>query len=282
MFESNQFALNKKRFNRDPNPNLKCTHYNRFGHTIERCFDVVGFPHDPKSTSRQHWSQNTKNSNPCQPNTCATNHGLPFNAKQISKLLNLINERKGCNIEDNSICVYNDYRHKVFSFTSGSNLLSKNGWVVDSGANQHMVMSNSNLFSVIDVSEFDIKVGHPNGISAKVTKIGSLRLSTDIILKDVFFVPGYYVNLLSVYKLTRDNKLRVSFDEHKCYLQDSHTMKTLLTGNQFDGLYFCGDASKPVKVCFNSYDQLNLWHSRLGHPSDQVLNVLKDDLRLNL
>ncbi|KAM0053391.1 putative RNA-directed DNA polymerase [Helianthus debilis subsp. tardiflorus] len=34
-------------------------------------------------------------------------------------------------------------------------------------------------------------------------------------------------------------------------------------------------------MCFSSVVKSNLWHSRLGHPSDQVLAVLKDDLNVN-
>ncbi|XP_076892200.1 uncharacterized protein LOC143543824 [Bidens hawaiensis] len=128
----------------------------------------------------------------------------------------------------------------------------------------------------VDVSDLNIKIKHPIGSNATVTKIGSLKLSDNIILNDVFVVPKYYVNLLSVYKLAKDNKVSVTFDEYKCYLQDLFTKKHLVTGNQIDGLYLCGDASKSVKVCFNSQVVFDLWHSRLGHPSDHVLYVLKD------
>ncbi|XP_076894922.1 uncharacterized protein LOC143547361 [Bidens hawaiensis] len=150
----------------------------------------------------------------------------------------------------------------------------------DSGANQHMVMSDKNVLNQIDVTEFDIKIKHPNGSSALVTKIGNVKLSNNVILNDVFVVPEYNVNLLSVYKIACDNKLSVTFSEHNCYIQDSLTKRILVTGNHIDGLYFCDDATKPVKVCFNSVDQVNLWHARLGHPAFQVLDVLKNDLQI--
>ncbi|KAJ0587442.1 putative transcription factor interactor and regulator CCHC(Zn) family [Helianthus annuus] len=34
----------KKTSVRTPNPNLKCSHCNKIGHTIERCFELVGYP----------------------------------------------------------------------------------------------------------------------------------------------------------------------------------------------------------------------------------------------
>ncbi|MFS7906152.1 hypothetical protein Hanom_Chr01g00055911 [Helianthus anomalus] len=67
--------------------------------------------------------------------------------------------------------------------------------------------------------------------SALVTKIGDIKLSDKVILYDVFFVPNYCVNLISVHKLARDCKLTVSFDENNCYIQDSHLKKVLVTGN---------------------------------------------------
>ncbi|XP_076944731.1 uncharacterized protein LOC143615506 [Bidens hawaiensis] len=104
----------------------------------------------------------------------------------------------------------------------------------------------------VDVYEFNISVKHPNGSNAIVTKIGSLKLTKDVILTDVFVVPEYFINLLSVYKLAKDNKLSILFNETNCYIQDSLTKRTLV----------------------------NLWHIRLGHPAHQVLNVLKNDLKI--
>ncbi|KAJ0826279.1 hypothetical protein HanRHA438_Chr17g0812551 [Helianthus annuus] len=64
-------------------------------------------------------------------------------------------------------------------------------WIVDSGANQHMVMSNDNMFNLVNVSEYNISVKHPNGTDAKVKQIRCFRLSEDVILKDVFVVPKF-------------------------------------------------------------------------------------------
>jgi hypothetical protein len=55
-----------------------------------------------------------------------------------------------------------------------------------------------------------------------------------------------------------------------------------VTGSQLDGMYLCGDMSVVSQVCFNSYDVVNLWHARLGHPTEAVLKVLKDSLKLKV
>ncbi|XP_076951542.1 uncharacterized protein LOC143624935 [Bidens hawaiensis] len=175
---------------------------------------------------------------------------------QVSKLLGLLNDK------------------------TGEGQLSAN--VGDSGANQHMVMSDKDIFNSIDEFDFNISVKHQNGSNAAVTKIGSLKLDDKVILTDVFVVPYYYVNLLSVYKLASDNKLSMTFNENNCYIQDSLSKRTLVTGRQVNGLYLCGVSSNLVKVCFTSFDQVNLWHSRLRHPASRVLSVLKDDLNVKV
>ncbi|GKE79296.1 hypothetical protein Tco_1545416, partial [Tanacetum coccineum] len=59
-------------------------------------------------------------------------------------------------------------------------------------------------------------IGHSNGTLAKITAIGSLRLTNDIVLFDVLVVLEYNVSLLSVNKMIKDSKFFVGFDEYKC------------------------------------------------------------------
>ncbi|KAJ0535497.1 putative RNA-directed DNA polymerase [Helianthus annuus] len=141
-----------------------------------------------------------------------------------------------------------------------------------------MVKTDKDMFNCIDVSEYDLTVSHPNGTKAKVSKIGSIKLAKDVTLHDVFFVPTYNVNLLSVYKLAKDNQINVVFNESNCLLQDLKSGRILVTGKQDNGLYFVNKGGNLANLCFNSLNNSNLWHSRLGHPADQILSILKGDL----
>ncbi|XP_022040080.1 uncharacterized protein LOC110942612 [Helianthus annuus] len=201
--------------------------------------------------------------------------GLPFTSEQIAKLLSLVGEKSG--VESSNV---GGESFTTNSFVSCSSSIFFGGifsWIVDSGASQHMVNSDKEMFNTIDVSEFDLKVGHPNGTNVKVLKIGNIKLMDNIILKDVFYVLGYNVNLLSIHSLHKDNNIDVVFNENSCILQDSKSRKILVTGSQDSGLYFVGNNGNSVNVCFNSFVKSSLWHSRLGHPSDQVLAVLKEN-----
>ncbi|KAJ0596006.1 putative RNA-directed DNA polymerase [Helianthus annuus] len=256
---SNQPNQNTRKNFRGSNSNLKCTHCNMIGHTVDRCFEIIGYPPGMKrrgngSVGRNNSNNTNKSSMSTGPSSSATS-ALPFTPEQIAKLISLVGEK-----------------------SEGDHERSNMG---DSGANQHMIKSDKDMFNCVDVSECGLKVGHPNGTSVNVLKIGELKLINDVVLKDVFYVPDYSVNLLSVHKLTKDNKIGVLFNENNCMLQDLRSKKILVIGRQENGLYFLGKDENVVNMCFNSIVKSSLWHSRLGHPSDQVLAALKDVLNVN-
>ncbi|KAJ9546309.1 hypothetical protein OSB04_018852 [Centaurea solstitialis] len=95
-------------------------------------------------------------------------------------------------------------------------------------------------------------------------------------------VPEFDVNLLSVHKLARDNKLSVRFDEDMCEIQDLTQKKIVGTGSEHGGLYLLnvprGEYEKVNQVSICCVSKL-LWHSRLGHPAEPVMNILKDKLQ---
>nr|GEX50798.1 ribonuclease H-like domain-containing protein [Tanacetum cinerariifolium] len=159
------------------------------------------------------------------------------------------------------------------------------GVIVDSGANQHLTYTDKLLVNVIDISKLGIKVSHPNGTEAVITKVGNMILNKNLTLYDVLVVPEYSVSLMSVHKVARDSGLIVAFNENKCFVlpQDLKGMSVLGIGSQIDGLYYLNDSQgsglgfeKPI-CNLSKY----IWHESLGHPSDQVLKVLENDLALD-
>ncbi|GKA28479.1 sodium/hydrogen exchanger 6, partial [Tanacetum coccineum] len=112
-----------------------------------------------------------------------------------------------------------------------------------------------------------------------------LKLTNNVILYDLHVVLWYCVIILSVNKLIRDSKMFVGFNENKCYIQDLKREKVMGTGSESGGLYLfdmknsnCIGKSNVV-MCFHVSKLLR--HNRLGHPADQVLYVLKNDLSIS-
>lgn len=179
-------------------------------------------------------------------------------------------------------CVISFCRSKFFNHNT--NISTYNiyiGWIIDSGASQHMTYTVLNIFNIVDISKLNMIVGHPNVTKAQVTHIGSLKLTDKLIINDVLVVHGYRVSLLSVHKLNKHNKCRVIFDEDDCILQDSVLRTQMRTGNQSNGLYILNTGKNltnhSIQVCCLSKC---IRHNRLGHPSNQVLNILKHKLKI--
>ncbi|KAJ0519932.1 putative RNA-directed DNA polymerase [Helianthus annuus] len=245
--------------------------------------NVIGYPPGfRKRPGGQSYRSNVSNNNKSNSTVGSSNSVgtvMPFTSEQISKLLSLVGESSGGEQAKSNMggesSVTCSFATGFVSCSSSAMFEFEYNWIVDSGANQHMVKSDKGMFDWVDVSDYNLKVSHPNGTNVKVCKIGKIKLVNNVILEDVFYVPGYSVNLLSVFKLAKDNKIGVLFDENHYLLQDLRSKKVLVTGSQDNGLYFVGKHGNSVNVCLNSVFKSSLWHSRLGHPSDQVLAVLK-------
>ncbi|KAJ0679937.1 putative transcription factor interactor and regulator CCHC(Zn) family [Helianthus annuus] len=229
--KKNQTFEQKKKETRGPNPNFKCTHCNKIGHTVDKCFELVGYPSGFKKKPGGQVGKNLSNS---RSNVSSVQSVSPFSPEQVAKLLSLVGEKtstesQSSNMGGESSCVFSSLG-KIVYCSSLINFGFDYNWICDSGANQHMVKTDKDIFNCIDVSEYDLTVSHPNGTKAKVSKIGSIKLAKDVTLHDVFFVPTYNVNLLSVYKLAKDNQINVVFNESNCLLQDLKSGRILVTG----------------------------------------------------
>lgn len=175
--------------------------------------------------------------------------------------------------------------HKFFnSHISKTTRNSGLGWIIDSGASQHMTCSSENLLHTIDNSGLNMSVGHPSGTLAKVVIIWNLRLTKDIVLFDVLVISEYCVSLVSVHKLSKYSKLFVGFDESFCHIQDLGLKKNVWTGTQSGGLYIfyeCQGNNIRSKASMVSCSSRSIWHCRLGHLADHVLKIISNKLHVN-
>nr|GFA63273.1 ribonuclease H-like domain-containing protein [Tanacetum cinerariifolium] len=86
--------------NKRPNPILKCTNCNKIGHTVDRCFEIIGYP---AGYVKRNFNSNSKsvgtsnnfdvdpNSNIAGNNTASNSHISLFN-EQLTRLMNLLND----------------------------------------------------------------------------------------------------------------------------------------------------------------------------------------------
>ncbi|GJZ66691.1 hypothetical protein Tco_0623387 [Tanacetum coccineum] len=273
---------------------LVCENCGFNGHTIDRCFKIIGYLVD--FGKKKFGNQNQKNKGVSNNNSVGSSSSSGFSDEQMATLLSLIKDNKiGKNVQANMAGTYlnqSSIFHKNFNkfFCSNANFKPKfvnYGKIVDSGANQHMTYTDKDLDNVLGISLLKIKVGHPNRTEAFISKIRNLKLSNGLTLYDVMVIPEYCVTLIFVHKIAKENNIFIVFDESKCYFvnQDLNLKNVLGTGDQSKGLYYYNEQGTRVnknnpsfQCLLSQYD----WHYRLGHPAEPVMNVLKKSISANI
>ncbi|XP_071727474.1 uncharacterized protein [Rutidosis leptorrhynchoides] len=260
FYNSNNSGNNRRKYR---NPPLKCTKCNMLGHTVDRCYELIGYP---PGYIKKPFNQGTPrfNSNNSGVDKCASvESSMQLTNEQIMKLLSLVNDKENAKSIDSNVAGNfmnnNVFFNKNFNEFYSSNCFQSSqntskGWIIDSGANQHTVSTSQKLNNVVDITDLNLSVNHPNGTVAKFLQIGNLKLSNDIELFDVLVIPQY------------------------CDL----TQKRLMgTGSESDGLYFFDEINSGKQFVSNftsAKSKHNIWHCRLGHPADQVLQILGNSL----
>ncbi|KAM1351501.1 hypothetical protein ACFXTH_005260 [Malus domestica] len=151
-------------------------------------------------------------------------------------------------------------------------------WLLDSGATNHMTSDLSNLQAVTPYASSETVIG-ANGEGLQISYIGQACLSTPshtLELNSVLHVPQLSQHLLSMYQLCKDNNCRCIVDEFSVCIQDKVTNKVLYQGLSNQAVYPL-PLLKPPKTNPAAFlgQKINdsLWHCRLGHPTNSVLQV---------
>lgn len=157
-------------------------------------------------------------------------------------------------------------------------------WVMDSGATAHLTNSEGNLHS-----KFNHKVSQSvivgNGSKIPISCVGSSSINSQskpLSLNNVLVAPALVKNLTSVRKFTSDNWCTVEFDPFGFSVKDLLTRKILLRCNSSGDLYsfppsfFNKALSTPTALLASTP---SLWHKRLAHTNNSILNSLCSDSR---
>lgn len=113
---------------------------------------------------------------------------------------------------------------------------NNSSWIVDSGASDHMT-GNKSLFTSYSPCKCDMTVTIADGTQSKVLGIGIVRISQQLQLQDVLYVPQLQCNLLSVRRLNKDSKCLTIFNTSSCLFQVQGSKVIIGCGEQQGGLY---------------------------------------------
>ena len=107
------------------------------------------------------------------------------------------------NFSGNQHWIPPNFSHSIFSTqVVDRHAYKSNDWIIDIEAIDHMVHSVSQHTSITSIVQSCIYL--PNGEEALVTHIGTMQISSTLILTGVLCVPSFSFNLISVSKLTKN------------------------------------------------------------------------------
>ncbi|KAG8502903.1 hypothetical protein CXB51_000532 [Gossypium anomalum] len=122
-----------------------------------------------------------------------------------------------------------------------------------------------------------------DGSYSPVAGMGTVTLTKNFSLDKVLHVPNLSYNLLSISKLTKDEKVLVEFSALGCMVQEQESGKMIGTAKVDDGLYVWkkNSSQEGMALSTSKEDSIMLWHHRLGHPNFMYLKKLFPLLFLN-
>lgn len=307
-------GVNPQRYGTDNNKRPICTHCGFTGHVIERCYKLHGYPpgYKPKGQvncvdygdgceSQTEVERSNTDGKGQQMSNAMTSPMLTLD--QYNQLMSMLQDHQVNGQKERSVFMsVGDREHAVMSAqqqgTNGKlagNVSSKcvNVWVLDSGDTDHISCSLSLFDSYQSVSNLKVKL--PDGSCVNVTHTGTISLSPFLVLNDVFYIPSFSFNLISLSKLTSASGINVFFYDDCCVLYEQKNMMMIGSARANQGLYKLIIAKKPHPLAITSIPspfisslssnhhnaealRCSLWHFRLGHMShSRIKDVCKLD-----
>ena len=121
-------------------------------------------------------------------------------------------------------------------YSLSSNKLSKNTWIADTGASDHMACSTCSM-TEYTLCDNPINILMADGTTSPAKGHGTVCIS-GLKLKSILHVPGLRCNLLSVHKITQDMYCCVTFFPSYCLFQNQVLGRTIGNAKAKDGLYY--------------------------------------------
>ncbi|XP_071721719.1 uncharacterized protein [Rutidosis leptorrhynchoides] len=276
--------IQQKRLSYKERQNLVCTHYKKIGHLANECYRIVGFPPNykfNKSASANMAAEPEAEPSATQKTTTMTISQDEYEALKRHDQANAQSQISVSNIAKTSHAFYG----KLFDKSSKHQNIF---WLLDTGASDHICCSKG-LFKTIEPTR-NHHIQLPNKHVISVTHIRTVELSNTITLLNVLYAPEFTFNLVFANKLTVNSNFVLMVYSSKYLMHDLTSMKMIGTAEQRHGLYYMNLANnfvQPRNFCVQKQSSVNVvhdnvketfdvWHFRLGHPSNVKLNSFKN------
>ena len=230
------------------------SHCGKVGHVMEKCYKLVGFPPGYKQKGRVAMANQVLVEGDQGNSDVQQVNSFPFTSEQYQQLISMLNfhasissgandvlhlansalSSNKCNAWSDSVSL--DLYHSVFVVNLVNKVAYGNDvWVFEAGATNHIVHSLS-FFTHI-TSSISTFVQLPNGEKVTVTHIGTIQVTSTLILENVLCVPSFTFNLISVSQLTKTLSCCLVFLSNICFIQDLTCRRMIGVGELHDNLY---------------------------------------------
>ncbi|KAM5574962.1 hypothetical protein ABKV19_014084 [Rosa sericea] len=187
---------------------LYCTNCKNEGHSIERCYWIIGFP--PGHRLHKEGESSKPTQNPKQPQRSKQQpsaHNVQTTTPIVQQLQTIAPGLTAEQYDQIMGAVNNECINPSEGLSFSTCLLSRSSsklsdaWIIDSGATDHITKS-SHLFTNTSSTPVTY-VLLSNGQKAKIYSVGTASLDSNLKLQDVLCVPSFNTNLLSIPRLTQ-------------------------------------------------------------------------------
>ena len=149
-------------------------------------------------------------------------------------------------------------------------------WILDTGASHHMT---GNLELLSDMRSMSpVLIILADGNKRVAVSEGTVRLGSHLILKSVFYVKELESDLISVGQMMDENHCVVQLADHFLVIQDRTTRMVTGIGKRENGSFCFRGMENAAAVHTSVKAPFDLWHRRLGHASDKIVNLLPREL----
>lgn len=259
---------NKGFKNQNSNSKKVCTQCGRFGHTIDICYKKHDYRHNHKLHRK---SSQVNHALTQEDDTDKTQHVEPsgdfrLTPQQYQILANLFKNSTPANINQLgfiSSTQSSGNMNSIFNFAHNKPI-----WILDSSDTYHVCISLQNFSNYTIIKPIQITL--PNGTMVYAEYSRNVVFSPNLYLTKVLYVLQVIktLNCISLFLL-----MVVSYKTLK-------TKETIGLVKNEVGLYLYKSANKPIinshHVSLNNCNikNINIWHSRLGHLSNEILCIM--------
>ena len=154
----------------------------------------------------------------------------------------------------------------------------KSLWILDTGGTDHVACSISLFISYHKIKLVRVKL--PNNQYVYATHAGTIFLSKNITLHNVLYIPDFTLNIIYVLRLISSLNCQLVFTHNICQIQEKNSLRMIGQAEIQNGLYhlYVDEENNYVYTLhvdsFDTVNNLDVWHCRMGHPSNRILDCL--------